>query len=420
MTGSLDRTGLVTCCAPPVIISVDFAVVSVLAPAMRSDLGLSGAELAWILSGYSLGYGVLLIAAGRWADVHGPRRALVLGLSVFGAAAATVSLADSAETAIAARVVQGVGAAVMLPAGLSLLTTAVEPRATASYGLALAVGFVTGTLASGLLATAGSWRLGMAVTVPGCLAAAAAASRLPSPGGVPLHRGVGAAAAIGVGCLVGAGGAASGLAGLPGIVLPLAATAVLLVFAARLGHAATGRRRPVAVACAAGAAITGTGVAAILLLTLFLQEERGCSPLEAGGLFATFGAAAVPGAWVARRGAARRLLSLGLAVQGAALLAAVTAADVAVVACLAGFGFGHVLGNAATVSLATVGAPTAVHGALTGTLGAAQRLGGAVGPLLVARVAADEHAFAHGMAATGAGALAAAGLVWIALRDVRP
>jgi MFS family permease len=419
----VSRSRLATCCAPAAIISADFAAVSVLAPRMRAGLGLDATELAWVVSGFSAGYGALLVAAGGWADSHGRRCTLLAGLGIFAAGAATVSVATNAETAIAARVLQGVGAAIMFPAGLALATAgagAAQSRATAAYGMALAAGFVAGTLTSGVLATLGSWRAGMAITALSCVAAAASARRLAEPAASGAERGVSASVALAVGCLVGAGTLASALGGWAGIALPAAAVAALAAFGGRLGHAATGRASPAALACAASTAIAATAVAALLLLTLLLQDDRGYTPLATSLVFTCFGAAAVPAARAARRMCATRragaAVAVGLAAQGAALLAAMASADAAIVACVAGFGFGHVLGNAAAASLALEDAPHAVHGALTGTVGAAQRLGAALGPVLTARLASD---FRGGMAVSGVTALAAAALIALASRRPR-
>jgi MFS family permease len=402
------RGALIACCAPPVLLAVDFAVLSVAIPQMRADLALSDAEVRWLFSAYSLAFGCLLLAAGRAADAYGRRRLLLAGLALFGGAALVTALAGSASVAIAARAVQGAGAATMTPAALSLLTASTREgddrgRVLAAYGLAISAGFVIGTLASGALATVASWRAAVGTTVPLAAAAIVAARRLPreersvreSSRGAPtlLVAGLVAVAAIGA--------AYGGV----GIVLTAAGAGGLLVLAARLGRAATGRGRAMAVACAAGLVVTGTGAAGTLLLTLYLQDVRGYSPLAAGAVFACFGAAAIPGARVARTVRAGTGVTAGLAAQGAGLLAAVATAGSApaAVASVAGFGFGHVIGNASVAAVATADAAAVRHGALAGMLVTAQYLGGALGPPVLGRAG-----FETGMALAGAIALAAA------------
>jgi hypothetical protein len=190
-----------------------------------------------------------------------------------------------------------------------------------------------------------------------------------------------------------------------GVLLAAAGAGGLLVLAARLGRAAAGHGRAMAVACAAGLIVTGTGAAGTLLLTLYLQDERGYSPLAAGLVFACFGAAAIPGARVARALPAMTGVATGLAAQGAGLLAAVLTAGSApaVVASVGGFGFGHVIGNASVAAVATANAAAARHGALAGMLVTAQYLGGALGPPVLGRAG-----FQTGMAIAGVLALAAA------------
>jgi hypothetical protein len=370
----------------------------------------------WLFSAYSLSFGCLLLAAGRAADAHGRRRLLLAGLATFAAAGAVTGLAQTPGMAIAGRALQGAGAAMMTPAALSLLTAGTRDgddrrRVLASYGLAISAGFVAGTLVSGALATAASWRAAIGLTVALALAAAATAWRLPARAAGSGGRAHGTAGTFAVAALVATAalGAAWGRPG--GLAIATAAAAALIVRAGRLG-----RGRPTAVACAAGLVVTGTGAGGILLLTLFLQDELGYTPLEAGLVFACFGAAALPGAAAASRIGARVAVTAGLAAQGACLVLAVPAAGsaAAIAAGVAGFGFGHVVGNASVAALATAGAPAAMHGALAGMLTTAQYLGGALGPALLGRAG-----FHAGMAAAGAAALAAAAAAWPALRSAR-
>lgn len=409
----MRRASLIACCAPPLLVAVDFAVLSVAVPRLRADLALSGGEVRWLFSAYSLAFGCLLLAAGRAADLYGRRRLLLAGLAIFGAAAAVTALASSATAVIAGRALQGAGAATMTPAALSLLTSTTREgddrsRVLAAYGLAISAGFVVGTLVSGALATVATWRPAVGATVPLALAAIFAAHRLPRETVAARGRAGEAGAPVGIVAALVATAALGAAYGGAAVVLTGVAAAALLVLAARLGRAATGRGRALAVACAAGLIVTGTGAAGTLLLTLYLQDVRGYSPLEAGLVFACFGVAAIPGARVARAVPARIGVTTGLAAQGAGMLAAVVAAGSApaVVAGVAGFGFGHVIGNASVAAVATANAAAARHGALAGMLVTAQYLGGALGPALLARAG-----FTAGLMAAGAIALTAAAAI---------
>lgn len=397
------------------LLAVDFAVLSVAVPQLRADLQMSDAEVRWLFSAYSLSFGCLLLAAGRAADAYGRRRLLLTGLALFALAAALTSLAGDGATALAGRALQGAGAATMTPAALSLLTATTREggdrsRVLAAYGLAISAGFVTGTLISGALATVASWRPAVAATIPLAAAAIAAAWRLPADEGA--RRPSAGPATIVVAALVAAAALGAGYGGPVGLGGTAVAAGVLLVLAGRLGRLAAGRGQPMALACAGGLVVTATGVGGTLLLTLYLQDVLDYSPLAAGLVFACFGAAAVPGAAAARRIRAVRGVAAGLVAQGAGLLLAVPAAASgsapAIVACVAGFGFGHVIGNASVAAVATARALPTRHGELAGMLVTAQYLGGALGPAVLGRAG-----FQAGMAAAGAAAVAAAALTWL-------
>jgi MFS family permease len=409
------RAHLIACCAPPVLLAVDFAVLSVAVPQLRADLQMSDAEVRWLFSTYSLSFGCLLLAAGRAADAYGRRRLLLTGLALFALAAALTSLAGDGATALAGRALQGAGAATMTPAALSLLTATTREggdrsRVLAAYGLAISAGFVTGTMISGALATVANWRPAVAATIPLAAAAIAAAWRLPADGGA--RRPSAGPATIVVSALVAAAALGAGYGGPVGLGGTAVAAGVLLVMAGRLGRLAAGRGQPMALACAGGLVVTATGVGGTLLLTLYLQDVLDYSPLAAGLVFACFGAAAVPGAAAARRIRAVRGVAAGLVAQGAGLLLAVPAAASgsapAIVASVAGFGFGHVIGNASVAAVATARALPTRHGELAGMLVTAQYLGGALGPAVLGRAG-----FQAGMAAAGAAAVAAAALTWL-------
>src|SRR5262249_418245 len=102
---------------------VDASIVNVALPSIRSDLGFSVQSLQWVLSGYLLTYGGFMLLGGRAADLLGRRRLLVAGIVVFALSSLAAGLAQSAGVLIAARLVQGTGAAMMVPATLSILTT---------------------------------------------------------------------------------------------------------------------------------------------------------------------------------------------------------------------------------------------------------------------------------------------------------
>src|SRR3954447_19033827 len=102
---------------------VDASIVNIALPTIRRDLGFSQEDLQWVPSGYLLTYGGFMLLGGRAADLLGRRRVLVAGISVIGISSLFGGLADSSGLLIAARLAQGLGAAMTLPAALSILTT---------------------------------------------------------------------------------------------------------------------------------------------------------------------------------------------------------------------------------------------------------------------------------------------------------
>jgi EmrB/QacA subfamily drug resistance transporter len=161
---------------------LDVSMVGVALPSIRTSLGLSTTSLQWIVSGYVLGYGGLLLLGGRAADLLGRRRVFLAALAVFSVASLFGGLVSSAGLLIAARFIKGVAAAFTAPAGLSLLTTTfpeghMRNRAISVYSAFGASGFSLGLVLSGLL-TEVSWRLTLLVPAPVALIVFAAGAWL--------------------------------------------------------------------------------------------------------------------------------------------------------------------------------------------------------------------------------------------------
>src|SRR5213083_328114 len=103
-------------------------VVNVALPSIQGDLGISNSELEWVVNAYALTFGVLLLSGGKLADMLGRRSIFIAGLVIFTGASLGCVLAGGAASLIAARTVQGVGAALMNPATLSIITATFPPR----------------------------------------------------------------------------------------------------------------------------------------------------------------------------------------------------------------------------------------------------------------------------------------------------
>src|SRR5690349_22978028 len=150
--------------------ALDVSMIGVALPSIRSALDLSTSSLQWIVSGYVLGYGGLLLLGGRAADLLGRRRVFLVALAVFAVVSLLGGLASDPGLLIAARFVKGVAAAFTAPASMSLLTTTfpegpMRNRAFSVYTVFGASGFSLGLVLSGLL-TEISWRWTLLVPAP--------------------------------------------------------------------------------------------------------------------------------------------------------------------------------------------------------------------------------------------------------------
>jgi EmrB/QacA subfamily drug resistance transporter len=150
---------------------VDASIVNVALPSIQHSLHFSIQNLQWVLSGYLLTYGGFMLLGGRAADLIGRRRLLVAGTSLFGLASLTGGLAGSEGTLIAARLAQGVGAAMMIPAALSILTTSfTEGRdrntAIGAWGATAGLASAFGVFLGGVLSEGPGWRWVFFVNLP--------------------------------------------------------------------------------------------------------------------------------------------------------------------------------------------------------------------------------------------------------------
>ena len=161
------------------MIMLDNTVVNVALPSIQQSLGLSLSELEWVVAGYALTFAALMLTGGKLADLLGRRRVFVAGLVVFTLASLACGLAGSAEVLIGARVVQGIGAAMMNPATLSIITATFPPRqrgtAIGIWAGVSALALAIGPLVGGLLSEHVDWSWIFFVNVPvGVIAIAAA------------------------------------------------------------------------------------------------------------------------------------------------------------------------------------------------------------------------------------------------------
>src|SRR3954451_12325775 len=168
------------------LIVLDFFIVNVALPSIQQDLNVDATALEWLVAGYGLAFGALLLPASRWGDRYGRRRVFGIGVALFVLASAACGLAPGTPTLLLARLLQGAAAAAIGPTVLALIgdvySGATRVRALGTYATVMGVAAASGQLVGGLLIhldVAGTgWRAIFLVNVPIGLAALAAAPRL--------------------------------------------------------------------------------------------------------------------------------------------------------------------------------------------------------------------------------------------------
>src|SRR6201995_3890330 len=182
MTARAKNRALLLLAMTQFVIVIDASIVNVALPSIGSHLHFSRDDLTWVVNAYTLTFGGFLLLGGRMADLLGRRRMFMLGLIVFSLASLLGGLAQSEAWLIAARAVQGLGAAIVSPAALSIVTNTFADgpernRALGIWGAVAGAGGAAGVLLGGILTSGLSWRWVLFVNVPIGIAAAALAPR---------------------------------------------------------------------------------------------------------------------------------------------------------------------------------------------------------------------------------------------------
>jgi EmrB/QacA subfamily drug resistance transporter len=403
-------------CVAQFVVVLDATIVTTALPAIRQALGFSDADLQWVFTAYALVFGGLLICGGRVADLAGRRRAFLIGLVLFTVASAGCALAWSPTALVAARVLQGAGAALLSPAALAILTTLSEPgearrRAVGWWTAVAAGGGASGWVLGGLIAEYAGWRWVFAVNVPiGLIALVMTPWLLPADRKETrpprLDLGGALTATAGLALLV-YGLTSAGDRGLgelsSWLPLLLAATA-FMIFVRHEGRTADPllplgllRSRSVAVASLTALAITASTTPAMYLAVLCVQDVLGVPAGRASLLFPTVNLAVIAGSLLGPRllgrlGGRRALLVgfTGIAI-GITLLMALPAGGLPVVQLLAAFtliGAGLGTASVASTQTGTDAADPAYRGVTSGVLNSAAQVGTAVGVALLVPLAA--------------------------------
>src|SRR5918999_644016 len=280
---------------------IDLTIVNVALPTIGRDLHFSQANLQWVVTAYALTFGGFLLLGGRAADLLGRRRILMLGLGLFSAASLAAALATGAGFMIGARAVQGIGAAIMLPAALSIVMNmfpegAERNKALGIWGGLGAGGATVGVIAGALLTEYAGWQYIFYINIPIGAAALLLAPRIvPESRLDTVRRKFDAAGALagtgGLGLLVGAISQAPQYGwGATRTIAVLAAAAVSLAAFVVIERRVTDpilplsifRLRTLAGANVAGLLLGGSFFAFIFVGTLYMQQVLHYSALQAG------------------------------------------------------------------------------------------------------------------------------------------
>jgi EmrB/QacA subfamily drug resistance transporter len=390
---------------------LDVTVVAVALPNISADLDLGRQPLTWVISGYTLAFGGLLLLGGRAADLFGARRLVVVGLVLFAGASLLAGLAPTGWALLVGRVLQGLAAAILSPSALSLVVTmfdgAERDRALGIWSALGGAGAALGLLFGGLLTAGPGWPWVFFVNVPvGLLLGLSLRRSLPrdtatrSPGRLDLLGAALVTAATGtlIYALIQAGdrGWTSPATG----VLAATAVGLYLAFVVRVQHAANPLmdlnllvRRPVAVGTLLVLVATALTITVFFLGSFYFQNYRGYNALHTGLLFLPVALATIAGATVAGRVLARlgpRLLgAAGLSVGGIGMWAAATVdGSVAILAgvSLAAAGTGAVFVVASATALGQVSVSEA--GLASGIVSTFHEFGAALGAAVVSSLAA--------------------------------
>ncbi|MEU6673315.1 MFS transporter [Streptomyces sp. NPDC046925] len=412
-SGPRPWPALALLCLAQFMLVLDVTVVNVALPSMAADLDLDRTALTWVVTTYTLCFGGLMLLGGRLADVLGARRTLLAGLALFTVASLVTGLAPGPATLLAGRTAQGVGAALLSPAALAIVTTSFHGRdrhrALAVWSAIGGAGAAIGVLLGGILTDGPGWQWIFYVNVPiGAALLLALPAVVPARAPRPARLDVPGALLVtaGTGSLI-YGLVAAGDTGWSDArtLVPVAAAAVAYgVFAAveraqrtPLIDPAVLRRRPVVAGSYLMLVATALLISLFFLGSVFLQEVRGYSALRTGVLFLPVAVATGVGAHLGGRFlgslGARPTAAAGLALAGlgTGLLTGAGPdssawATLAPGMAVAALGLGAVFVAATTTALGFIAQEEA--GVASGVVNTCHEVGGSVGVAVVSTVAA--------------------------------
>ena len=422
-----DAALLLVLLVAQLMVILDITAVNIALPNLANDLQLSGSQISWTITSYSLVFGSLLLFGGRAADLLGRRRLFLTGLGIFTASSLASAAAGTAGVLFAARAGQGLGAAMLSPAALSIITSyfhgPAKAKALAAWGAVGGAGAAIGVVVGGLLTELADWRMIFFVNLPVAAALAVTAFKvIPADGAEPRWRGLNLRGAVVVTASLAAivyaitQGAGAGWTSAPTLGLALAGLAGLAGFGVletridkplldvgRLADRALGGGLVLALAAA------GSIFGLFFLCSVYLQNVLGTSPLMTGLAFIPLALAAGIGAHAAghvvgRHGVRGPLVSaFAIAAAGMTLLAHVGehgtyGRNVLPGMLVAGFGLGIAV---VSVSIAILtGVRPEEAGMISGLSSTGHEIGGTLGIAVFSTIAAGSGAFGGAQAAS--------------------
>ncbi len=411
------RALLVLLCLAQFMVILDVSIVNVALPSIRSGLGFSTTGLQWVVNAYTITFAGFLLLGGRAADLFGRKRVFIGGTLLFSFASLVCAIADAQGPLLGARALQGLGAAIISPASLAIITTsfregAARNRALGLWGAMAGLGGTSGVLAGGILTQAFSWPAIFLVNVPIGLAVVAVGRRIvPDDHAADTGRGhfdLAGATLITAGLT----GVVYGVVrtdalgwGSPGVLVPLAVALGLIgAFLYVEGRVAPEPLMPLGIfrlstLRAANAVIFLLGSALFAMwffLSLYLQQVLGHDALETGLLFLpmtlSIVAASTQAPRLIARFGVRPVLTAGMLLAGAglALLSGVSAGGSYASQALPG-GVLAAIGLGTSMVPATIAAVQGVSaresGLASGMINTSRLVGGAVGLAALSTIA---------------------------------
>ncbi|CAM5504077.1 MULTISPECIES: MFS transporter [Streptomyces] len=403
------------------LISLDALIVTVALPDIGRSLGGGMSGLQWVVDGYTLVFAALMLSAGAVSDRIGARRAYGGGLVLFALASAACGLAPGLGALVAARLVQGGAAALMMPASLALVRQgfpdqAKRARAIAVWTVGGAVAVAAGPVLGGALTASVGWRWIFFVNLPAGLLALALLTRVPTSPRLPARldtagqiTAVAAMGALTYGVIEGGEKGVGRPLVVVSLLVAVVAAGLFLATQARGAHPMLPlplfRSRVVAVSLVVGFMLNATYYGGVFVFSLYLQQQRGQSALHAGMLFipmtALVAVVNLASAKLAARFGPRVPMVAGQLVGAAGSLALLTVSPHThvgtVAALMVPVGLGGALAVPALTALLLDAVPADRAGTASAVLNTARQVGGAIAVAIFGALLAGADTFLSGM-----------------------